>query len=386
METRSILLLSVLIFPCMAIAQLHGEAPEIWSQPVLLQKVGNWPVEQTSVFVVPTNDTMYFLSARIYRSVKSDSGWLEPILLNDNVNGALARYPSASPDGRRLYFADWRNGEWDFWYSNWNDSTRDWGPAANMGVPINNFDYEWSCHQVDTRRLYFHRYGGTPWLSIWDSTAGWWGVPTRLDTLHFLGIDAGISVRLNGRKVYQGIFTSTSWGHDLYVSYYDTLNAQWSFPKRLNISVMMDTTVTDPYRRAEGFPSISPNGTFMYFIASLNGPQQVWTSRLLFDENGDPVSVGEQQLNQPKGYRLDQNYPNPFNPTTTIVLSVPRRSTVSVKVFDLLGRELETLISGQLEAGKFSVQWNAQQASSGVYFYKLQADGYVETKRMLLMK
>jgi hypothetical protein len=88
----------------------------------------------------------------------------------------------------------------------------------------------------------------------------------------------------------------------------------------------------------------------------------------------------------PSKFVLYQNYPNPFNPTTTIVFSIPRRSTVSVKVFDLLGRELETLLSGQLEAGTFSVQWNAQNASSGVYFYKLQADGYVETKRMLLLK
>jgi hypothetical protein len=55
-------------------------------------------------------------------------------------------------------------------------------------------------------------------------------------------------------------------------------------------------------------------------------------------------------------------------------------------VFDLLGREVQTLISGQLEAGTFSLQWSGQQASSGIYFYRLQADGYVHTKRMLLVK
>lgn len=109
---------------------------------------------------------------------------------------------------------------------------------------------------------------------------------------------------------------------------------------------------------------------------------------------GDPALVVKNPLvtsvvhppGIPSAFILYQNYPNPFNPTTTIAFSIPRHSAVSVTVFDLLGRELETLFSGQLEAGRFSVQWNAQHASSGVYFYKMQADGYVETKRMLLLK
>jgi photosystem II stability/assembly factor-like uncharacterized protein len=88
----------------------------------------------------------------------------------------------------------------------------------------------------------------------------------------------------------------------------------------------------------------------------------------------------------PARIELLQNYPNPFNPVTTIEFSIPRRSTVVLKVFDLLGREVQTLISGQLEAGTFSLQWSGQQASSGIYFYRLQADGYVHTKRMLLVK
>jgi hypothetical protein len=88
----------------------------------------------------------------------------------------------------------------------------------------------------------------------------------------------------------------------------------------------------------------------------------------------------------PDRFLLHQNYPNPFNSTTTIAMSVPRRSVVSLKVFDVLGREVETLFTGELPAGVFRWRWNPQNAASGMYFYRMQADGYVETKRMLLMK
>lgn len=110
---------------------------------------------------------------------------------------------------------------------------------------------------------------------------------------------------------------------------------------------------------------------------------------------GDPALVVKNSLitgivNPPPAvptrFVLHQNYPNPFNPTTTIAMSVPRRSRVSLKVFDLLGREIETLFDGELQTGSFSWKWNAQNTASGVYFYKLQSDGYVETKRMLLIK
>jgi lysophospholipase L1-like esterase len=86
------------------------------------------------------------------------------------------------------------------------------------------------------------------------------------------------------------------------------------------------------------------------------------------------------------GYILGQNYPNPFNPATTVSFSVPTQSFVSLKVYDTLGREVSTLLSGQLFAGMYSRQWNTAGLSSGVYFYRLQAGDFVETKKMLLLR
>lgn len=83
---------------------------------------------------------------------------------------------------------------------------------------------------------------------------------------------------------------------------------------------------------------------------------------------------------------LNQNTPNPFNPSTVISFSLPQGEFVTVKVFDMLGREVSTLINGQLAAGSHSVVWNANNLTSGAYFYKIQAGAYSEIKKMLLVK
>ncbi len=88
----------------------------------------------------------------------------------------------------------------------------------------------------------------------------------------------------------------------------------------------------------------------------------------------------------PKGFSLDQNYPNPFNPTTTITFSVQSKSFASLKVLDELGREVSVLISEELPAGTYSQKWNAEGLASGVYFYRLQAGNFVETKKLLLLR
>ena len=87
----------------------------------------------------------------------------------------------------------------------------------------------------------------------------------------------------------------------------------------------------------------------------------------------------------PTEYGLSQNYPNPFNPTTTIQFDLPKSGFVSLKVFDLLGREAATLISEELDAGYYRSVWKAK-VPSGVYFYRIQAGEFSKTKRLILLK
>jgi hypothetical protein len=86
------------------------------------------------------------------------------------------------------------------------------------------------------------------------------------------------------------------------------------------------------------------------------------------------------------GYELSNNYPNPFNPTTKIRYQLPRASNVSLKLFDILGREVATLVDEKQNQGTYIVEMNAAHFASGVYFYRLQADGFISVKKMMLVK
>jgi photosystem II stability/assembly factor-like uncharacterized protein len=88
----------------------------------------------------------------------------------------------------------------------------------------------------------------------------------------------------------------------------------------------------------------------------------------------------------PSQFELEQNYPNPFNPTTAIRYSTSKLSFVSIKVYDVLGKVITTLVNEEKPAGNYEVEFNASNLSSGVYFYRLQAGSYVEIKKMMLMK
>ena len=100
---------------------------------------------------------------------------------------------------------------------------------------------------------------------------------------------------------------------------------------------------------------------------------------------GVPTSAGG-EIDLPKNFALDQNYPNPFNPLTSISFSIPDRRYVRLVVFDVRGRELETLEDGTLDAGRHVVRWNATRYASGVYYYRLEAGTYRQTKKMILVK
>lgn len=97
------------------------------------------------------------------------------------------------------------------------------------------------------------------------------------------------------------------------------------------------------------------------------------------------TSVSATGGDQPR-FELLQNYPNPFNPTTTISFSLGSPSNVTVKIYNLLGEEVETLLSGNRPAGIFRVQWKATDVASGIYLCRMQAGTYVETRKLILMK
>lgn len=98
------------------------------------------------------------------------------------------------------------------------------------------------------------------------------------------------------------------------------------------------------------------------------------------------LGVHDRPQSLPRAFRLEHNYPNPFNPTTTIRYEVPRTSFVTIRVYNVLGQEVVTLVSEKREPGRYQVVFDGSKLSSGVYFYRLQANGYANTLKLLLMK
>ncbi len=90
--------------------------------------------------------------------------------------------------------------------------------------------------------------------------------------------------------------------------------------------------------------------------------------------------------NLPEVYALYQNYPNPFNPVSKIKYDIPELSFVTLKIYDVLGSEIATLVNEEKPVGSYEVTFDASNLPSGVYFYQLKTKGYLETKKMILMK
>jgi len=116
-------------------------------------------------------------------------------------------------------------------------------------------------------------------------------------------------------------------------------------------------------------------------------------NNITISENGNIIGINAISTKIPNGYHLSQNYPNPFNPNTKIRFQLPKSGFANMTVYDILGREIATLVNEELSPGTYEVNWDASNYSSGIYFYTLNAgepsvDGqvYKETKKMLLIK
>jgi hypothetical protein len=98
------------------------------------------------------------------------------------------------------------------------------------------------------------------------------------------------------------------------------------------------------------------------------------------------TSIADKHLSVPSNYLLYQNYPNPFNPITKIKYSLPLSDNVQIKVYDILGREIKTLLNEYKQAGTYEIEFDAGNLLSGVYFYSIRAGNYTATKKLILIK
>jgi hypothetical protein len=142
-------------------------------------------------------------------------------------------------------------------------------------------------------------------------------------------------------------------------------------------------------RKKPAAADVNDDGFYdLYIVKQYDNRDAVSSSRVLMFSPNSGIEVSEELLAEnPLDYKLSQNYPNPFNPSTTIEFRLGKAVNVSLKVYDILGREVANLITNQLyNEGSHSIHFDASTLASGLYLYRLEAGGFIQTRKMMLVK
>ncbi|MBE0649530.1 MAG: T9SS type A sorting domain-containing protein [Bacteroidales bacterium] len=152
----------------------------------------------------------------------------------------------------------------------------------------------------------------------------------------------------------------------------------------------VDTTIaglSDTTTQFNGSGTLQPGNSYQWNVTASDGNLSTVSATWNFFVSS-PTNIDDEQIANmiPTEYSLSQNYPNPFNPSTTIRYSVPSRSTVVLKIYDILGGEVSTLVNEEKDAGFYELTIDASGLASGIYFYRLQAGSLNQTKKMILLR
>ena len=174
------------------------------------------------------------------------------------------------------------------------------------------------------------------------------------------------------------VFCSETAGFDT-VIYLNTFNISSGFVARTIASrTNLSTSLLAPCVTGYMFDGITAGGGVVY---AGDGPTNIW-----FNGSDVVTAINPVSGNIPDKYSLSQNYPNPFNPVTKINFSIPKNDFVQIVVYDVTGKEVAELLNNNLNAGEYSVSFDASKLTTGVYFYKLSSGSFTDVKKMLLIK
>jgi photosystem II stability/assembly factor-like uncharacterized protein len=245
-----------------------------------------------------------------------------------------------------------------------NDGGQTWqdvgipDPNANfnrlfLGVLVEEYGYGWLAG--DNGKIYMSTDYGYSWSPRTSGTS------ENLYDITFKNPLEGVVAGANGvvRYTSDGGFT---WHEDTYLSGLTTRDI-------ISIS------------------GVDANTASAITINDFNGDSQGADTTFFVAVSSEPfVGIDDYDDITPTEFYLEQNFPNPFNPSTTIQFSLPKSGDVTLKIYNLLGEEVKTLVDEYKEIGNHSIQFNANNLASGIYFYRIQAGSFVQTKKMILVK
>lgn len=240
---------------------------------------------------------------------------------------------------------------------------------------------------------------GNAWLFYSEGTAGNLSLNCLVSTNNGTNFNAPIAVaNMPGREEYW--FDAKYWDGGADVIFYSDSSA--GGPNNTT-DVLMNTYASTgnpsifntPLRVSEHPPVTSARGyypTLIEYYDAIDDAGALWVGldganrRLYYDRYDAVTGISNNGAEIPEKYSISQNYPNPFNPTTKINFSIPKNDLVVLKVYNALGAEVATLVNRNMNAGSYTVDFDASLLSSGVYFYTIQAGSFSTTKKMMLIK
>jgi hypothetical protein len=270
--------------------------------------------------------------------------------------------------------------------------------TINIGTGTVSSNYPFTTYWMD---------GRTQMLYLASEIAGTSPMtPSNISSIGFNVITAdpvamnGFNIRLqNSNATTVTGFTTTGWS-TCYSGTYSVPATGWQYVNlttpfywdgvsNVLVEICYDNSAYTQYSPV--YATANSNKTWGYYTDNSTGCTMTGGATQLDRPNISLVMssvTGTQNIsgNAPSTYSLSQNYPNPFNPVTRINFDIPKQGFVTMKVFDILGREVRTLVNEVKSPGKYSVDFNGMELSSGVYFYRLESNGFTDIKRMLLIK
>jgi hypothetical protein len=287
-------------------------------------------------------------SGIVYKSSDTGLTWEQVNTITQNKLTSIAAY------GNDFFIAVGENGTIikGSGATGWEDKSVD--PSVNfncilLGVSVSAFDWAWAV--ADNGKIYATTNYGNTWIPRPSGTF------ENLHDIKFRNENEGIVVGDNGVVRYTNN-GGVTWQEDSYFS-------------GLTSGDILSVATVD-------------FNTGMALVRNTNLDGGSTTSMLVV--SSEPLAVDETGNIIPSEYSLEQNYPNPFNPSTKIEYKILHPGFVSLKVYDMLGNEITTLVNEEKNAGSFEINFDASNLSSGVYYYCLKAGNFTQTKKLVLMK
>lgn len=310
------------------------------------------------------------------KSVDSGISWGTDIRLTNNTAASDDPCIAVSETNIQIVWSDTRHGNYyEIYHKKSTDSGNTWNTDTRITENPNNSSFP----NISISENFVN--------IIWcDSRDGNTEIYYKKSTNYGLSWQTDTRLTNNtGNSLYPNLLTS---GNAIHIVWMDNRDGNYEiYYKRsinLGLSWEIDTRLTNNSATSYN-PFITVNGTTIHLIWQDNreGNFEIFYK---YNATGNPTRIEKIKTEGQNSFDLRQNYPNPFNPLTKIHFDVAKYEDVKIAAYDISGKELDIIVNKRMQPGIYEVEWNGEKYSSGIYFYRMQAGDYIETRKMILMK